>query len=50
MKSYTSPHPVYVGSRYYKPGEVFATDGPVGADWTDVKDEPAEKPKAAAKA
>lgn len=36
VQSYTSPQPVYVGSRYYKPGEVFVTDAEPGAGWEKV--------------
>lgn len=37
VKSYTSPQPVYTGSRFYKPGEVFATDAKPSEDWEEVK-------------
>lgn len=43
-KSYTAPHPVYVESRYYKPGEVFTTDAKPGQQWEAVPDKAPEKP------
>lgn len=42
MQTYVSARPVYTGSVYYKPGEVFATDAEPGDDWEKVS------PKAAA--
>jgi hypothetical protein len=36
MKSYVSDQPVYVGSVYYKAGEVFVTDADAGDGWREV--------------
>lgn len=36
VQAYTAPHDVYVDSRYYKTGEVFATSAKAGEDWETV--------------